>query len=234
MTKSSPINPMKTAPVSRLFESIRLIAYRLVFGMPRAASGVLVFAAFAAFTGCEAPPPVPSGAEEQHEELTLREGDEIRISFPGAPNLDVAPQPIRRDGKVTLPIVGEITAAGLTPIALQDQLVKLFANQLQSKEVVVTVVSSSFSIFVDGRVMRPGKIVADHPITVLEAIMEAGGFDYSRADSEKVLVIRLKKGSKGYDYITLNLKQVLDGKQTDLFYLAPGDVVHVPEKFSWF
>jgi len=193
-----------------------------------------VLAAFAVFTGCEAPPAVPSGAEEQHAELTLREGDVIKISFPGAPNLDVAPQPIRRDGKVTLPIAGEVTAVGLTPIALQEQLVKLFADQLQSKEVVVTVISSSFSIFVDGTVLRPGKIDTDHPITVLEAVMEAGGFDYTRADTERILVIRHKTGSKGYDYFTIDLKQVLDGKKTDLFYLAPGDVVHVPVKFSWF
>ena len=200
----------------------------------RLALSVLVLAAAAAFTGCEAPPAVPSGAEEQHAELTLREGDVVKISFPGAPNLDVAPQPIRRDGKVTLPIAGEVMAAGLTPVALQEQLVKLLADQLQSKEVVVTVVSSSFSVFVDGRVLRPGKIDTDHPITVLEAVMEAGGFDYGKADTEKVLVIRHKTGAKGYDYFTIDLKQVLDGKKTDLFYLAPGDVVHVPEKFSWF
>jgi polysaccharide export outer membrane protein len=234
MTESSLINTMKTSPASKAFKPVPLIVHRLVFGMPRAALGALAFAAMAVFTGCEAPPAVPSGMEEQHAELTLREGDVVRITFPGAPNLDVAAQPIRRDGKITLPIVGEITAVGLTPIALQDQLVKLLADQLQSKEVVVTVESSSFSVFVDGRVLRPGKIVADHPITILEAVMEAGGFDYSKADTEKVLVIRHKTGAKGYDYFTLDLKQVLDGKKADLFYLAPGDVVHVPEKFSWY
>jgi len=234
MTESSPINTMKTSPASAVLGSVPFNAGRLAFGVHRAALGALAFAAFSAFTGCEAPPAVPSGAEEQHAELTLREGDVIKISFPGAPNLDVAPQPIRRDGKVTLPIVGEITAVGLTPIELQGQLLKLLADQLQSKEVVVTVESSAFSVFVDGRVLRPGKIVTDHPVTVLEAIMEAGGFDYGKADTERILVIRHKIGSKGYDYITIDLKQVLDGKKTDLFYLAPGDVVHVPEKFTWF
>ena len=207
---------------------------RFVLGMPRAALGALALAAMAASTGCENPTAAPSGIEEQHAELTLREGDVIRISFPGAPNLDVAPQPIRRDGKITLPIVGEIAAAGMTPIALQNQLVKQLADQLQSKEVVVTVVSSTYSIFVDGMVLRPGKIVADHPMTILEAVMEAGGFDYSKADTEKIMVIRHKTGSKGYDYITVDLKQVLDGKKADLFYLAPDDVVHVPQKFSWY
>jgi len=225
---------MKTSPASTVLLPVPSILRRLVLGVPRAALGALAFAAMAAFTGCENPTAVPSGMEEQHAELTLREGDVVKVSFPGAPNLDVAPQPIRRDGKITLPIVGEISAVGLTPIALQDQLVKQLADQLQSKEVLVTVVSSSFSIFVDGMVMRPGKIVADHPMTILEAVMEAGGFDYSKADTAKIMVIRHKTGSKGYDYITVDLKQVLDGKKTDLFYLAPDDVVHVPQKFSWF
>jgi|CZKI01.1.fsa_nt_gi polysaccharide export outer membrane protein len=225
---------MKTSPASKALKSVPLIVHRFVFGMPRAALGALAFAAMAAVTGCEAPTAVQSGSDEQHAELTLREGDVVKVSFPGAPNLDVAPQPIRRDGKITLPIVGEIAVVGLTPIALQDQLVKRLADQLQSKEVVVTVVSSSFFVFVDGMVLRPGKIVTDHPITILEAVMEAGGFDYSRADSEKVMVIRHKTGSIGYDYITINLKQVFDGRRTDLFYLAPDDVVHVPQKFSWY
>lgn len=185
-------------------------------------------------TGCEAPPPIPSGAAESHAELTLREGDVVKVSFPGAPNLDVAPQPVRRDGKITMPIIGEVAAAGLTPIELQDQLVKQLSGQLQSKEVVVTVVASSFSVFVDGSVLRPGKIQTDHPITALAAIMEAGGFDYQHADTGHVLIIRHKSGAAGYDYITLDLKQVLDGQKADLFYLSPDDVVHVPQKFNWF
>ena len=118
------------------------------------AAGVL---ALALGTGCEAPPPIPSGAAEQHAELTLREGDVVKVSFPGAPNLDVAPQPVRRDGKITMPIIGEVSAAGLTPIELQDQLMKQLSGQLQSKEVIVTVVSSSFSVFVDGSVLRPAR-----------------------------------------------------------------------------
>jgi polysaccharide export outer membrane protein len=234
MTGSTPINTMKTSFASQPLKALPRIVYQLRRGLPRAALSALAIAALAGVTGCSGPPDIPSGAEEQHAEITLREGDQIRISFPGAPNLDVPPQPIRRDGKITLPIIGEIAAAGMTPIALQDQLAKLFADQLQSKEVVVTVISSSFSVFVDGSVLRPGKIVTDHPITALEAVMEAGGFDYNRADTGRVLVIRHKNGTKGYDYINIDLKQVLDGKKTDLFYLAPNDVVHVPEKFSWF
>jgi polysaccharide export outer membrane protein len=129
-------------------------------------------------------------------------------------------------------MVGEVVAAGLTPGDLEKELLKLYSNQLLSKEVTVTVVSSSIPVFVSGAVIRPGKVISDHPISALEAIMEAGGFDRTKADMKAVVVIRQEGGqTKRY---TLNLKLVLDGKQSEQFFLKPSDIVYVPEKFSWF
>ena len=185
-------------------------------------------------TGCQTPPQPTSTLEEQHAEIKLREGDTIRVSFPGAPNLDTQPQPIRRDGKITIAMAGEMTAVGLTPTELQNQILAKIGDQLLTKEVLVSVVSSTFAVYVDGPVLRPGKIIADHPITVMEAIMESGGFDYEKADMRNVKILRHKGQTKDYTYFTLDLKRVLDGEQKDLFYLEPGDMVHVPQKFSWF
>ena len=81
-------------------------------------------------------------------------------------------------------------------------------------------------------VMRPGKIMADRPLTALEAIMEAGGFDNNSADMEAVVVIR-KEGDKTVNH-TVNLKLVLEGKATGSFYLKPSDILYIPKKFSWF
>jgi len=200
-----------------------------------AAGAAVALALSIALSACQTPAPAATTSENERTELTLHEGDVVKITFPGATDLN-PPEPlqIRRDGKITLPIVGEVTAAGLTPAELQNNLLGLFSTQLVSKEVIVTVVSSSFVVFVDGDVLRPGKVVSDHPITALEAVMEAGGFDYNKADTAKVMVIRHKGGSKDYSYYNVDLRLVLDGKESDAFYLAPGDVVHVPEKFSWF
>ncbi len=195
---------------------------------------ILALGLLGGLAGCQETTAPVAAQQEPHSEITLREGDVIKITFPGAPNLDTQPQPIRRDGKVTVGIVGEIAAAGLTPTELQNQLLAKLSDQLLTKEVVVTVLQSTFSVFVDGPVLRPGKIVADHPITIMEAIMESGGFDYERADTRNVSIIRHKGNSKDYTYFTLNLQLVLEGKQRDLFYLEPGDMVHVPQKFSWF
>jgi len=191
------------------------------------------FAVLTAFTGCQTAPVVEpvEQAPDHSEAISLREGDVVKIAFPGAPSLDTTQQ-IRRDGKIALSPVGEITVVGMTPAELEKEVLKLYATQLISKEVTVTVESSSFPVFVTGAVIRPGKISSDHPITALEAIMEAGGFDYTKANLKAVVVVRTEEGRvKNY---TLNLKLALEGKQSEPFYLKPSDIIYVPEKFSWF
>jgi protein involved in polysaccharide export with SLBB domain len=82
--------------------------------------------------------------------------------------------------------------------------------QLSSKEVTVEVQSSSIPVYVTGAVLRPGKITSDHPITALEAIMEAGGFDYTKANLKAVVIIR-QEGNQTKKY-NLNLKLEMEGK----------------------
>jgi polysaccharide biosynthesis/export protein len=183
-------------------------------------------------TGCQtADTSASANSVTPTEVLTLQEGDALNIAFPGARSLD-STQQIRRDGRITMPMIGEVMAAGLRPAELESELLRLYASQLVSKEVRVTVVSSSYAVFVSGAVLRPGKISADRPISALEAIMEAGGFDQAKANTKAVVVIRQEAGkTKNY---TLNLKEVLDGKQNAPFFLKRSDIVYVPEKFSWF
>ncbi|HTS16633.1 MAG TPA: polysaccharide biosynthesis/export family protein [Verrucomicrobiae bacterium] len=199
----------------------------------RAMLAVSSVALLLAVAGCQTPQAkVPAETDaERSAAVVLREGDTVKITFPGAPNLNESQQ-IRRDGKIALSLVGEITAAGLTPADLEKEILKLYAPQLVTKEVMVTVVSSTFPIFVTGAVIRPGKILSDHPITALEAIMEAGGFDYNKADMGHVRVVRTQKeGTKNY---TLNLRNALEASQSTPFYLKPSDIVYVPERFNWF
>lgn len=169
--------------------------------------------------------------QAQSEPLILREGDMLHIVFPGSSSLDTTQQ-IRRDGKIVMPLVGEVTAAGKTPEDLQSELIKLYEPQVATKQIIVTLQSSSYPIFVTGAVLRPGEIQADHPMTALEAVMEAGGFDTTKANSKAVIVIRQEKtGTKKF---TLNLKEMMKGTEGKPFYLQPSDIVNVPEKFQWF
>jgi polysaccharide export outer membrane protein len=196
----------------------------------------LLAAAMLVFTGCattqaEKDSLTAAAKQSRSEMIVLREGDVLKISFPGSANLDTI-QPIRRDGRIAMPLIGEVDAAGLTPDGLQEKLIKLYASQISSKEVIVFVQSSSFPVFVSGAVIHPGKILSDHPITALEAVMEAGGFDYNTANLKSVKVIRNENGvMKNY---VVNLKSILDGNANKPFYLKPSDIVYVPERLQIF
>lgn len=208
-----------------------------VWTAPTLMLAALAVAAIVAFTGCNTMPAGrvttsrPLMGKPHLETITLREGDVLKITFPGSPNLDTT-QPIRRDGKLNLPLIGEVQASGLTPAALQENLVQAYASQISSKEVIVQVQSSTFPVFVTGAVLHPGKILSDHPMDALEAVMEAGGFDYNTANMRAVTIVR--EGNGGRQHFVVNLKAVLEGKETRSFYLQPNDIVYVPERFSPF
>jgi len=204
---------------------------RFVRWLKLLAPGLVVLALAA---GCQTQPPLPPAALQgtnATEIITLREGDVLKISFPANANLNTT-QPIRRDGMISMPLVGELKALGKTPKELEKDLVDLYSTQLLSKEVTVEVQSSSFPVYVSGSVLRPGKVMSDHPITALEAVMEAGGYDNTKANLKEVTIIR-HEGNSTRNYI-VNLKRIVDGKPSESFYLKPGDIVIVPERFSWF
>lgn len=176
-------------------------------------------------------PSAPLSPSTNSDSFVLREGDTVRITFPGAASLDRLVI-IRRDGRVTLPEMGEFMAAGLTPSQMQKQLLDFYGPQLQTKEVSVSVESSAFPVYVTGAVQRPGKVLADRPLTVLEAIMEAGGPDYTKANLKAVRILRTQQG-RTLHYV-VNVRQVLRGQGSELFQLKPSDIVYVPERFSIF
>lgn len=162
--------------------------------------------------------------------LILKEGDSIHISFPGTPTLNTT-QIIRRDGKITLDMVGEVTAAGLTPRALQEELLKRYGDQLVVKEISVTVQSSEFVVYVTGSVLRPGKLVSDRHLSPLQAVIEAG-IDHTKANLRRVGVIRdLPSGKR--ERFTIDLARELKGLPTAPFSLETFDIIYVPERFSW-
>jgi len=197
-------------------------SWRLLWRVSLVAAGAVLIAA----SGCGTPGTPPLSASMEHpEEFSLHEGDEVRISFPGAPSLDTT-QHIRADGKMTLALVGDVQAAGLRPAELEKKVAELCGPQLVSKEVSVTVISSAFPIYVSGAVLHPGKVMADRPITVLQAIMDAGGFNDS-ANLKAVVVVR-QEGGKTRNY-TVNVQAVLTGKSNASFYLKSSDSVYVPE-----
>jgi polysaccharide biosynthesis/export protein len=188
-------------------------------------------AALAAESGSPAPKDASAPAVDTSPSMPLREGNTIKITFPGAPSLDNT-VPIRQDGKINLAMVGEVKAAGLTPHELEQELLKVYGNQLIVKQVTVTVESAVFELFVTGAVLRPGKLISDHVETPLQAIIEAG-IDQNRANLKKVVIIR--QDDKGNtERFPLNLDAVIKNGAKENFVLKPMDTIYVPEKFMWY
>jgi len=158
----------------------------------------------------------------------LGPGDVVKLSFSGASEFNQT-QKVRADGKISLPIVGEIIADGKRPGELQRELAVLYKPQLQNNEVVVAVENSAMPIYVSGFVNKPGKIVIDRPTTVLEAIMEAGGFQAGYANPRKVILLRSSNGK--HIPSTLDLSAALKGKAMNATYVSANDVIYVPESF---
>jgi polysaccharide biosynthesis/export protein len=157
----------------------------------------------------------------------FKEGDVLQISFPGATNLNTI-QKIPLDGVLQMPFAGPIPAVGKTPAELQALLLERYGSQLQLNEVNITIVASSATIYVSGAVLRPGRIPIERPLTALEAVMEAGGFDPTRARPNRAVVIRHEKGEQLT--FRVDLRRALSGQPTEPFYLRPFDIVHVPAK----
>ena len=177
------------------------------------------------------PPAPPTNAAHPPADQVLRAGDVIRVAFPRSPGLDLTQQ-IRRDGRINLYLIGEVMAAGITPAELETKLAAGYANEVVSRELRVTVVSSAFAVFVTGAVLRPGKLNAERTLTAFDAIMEAGGFDLTRADTRAVRIIRNQDG-RAVTY-TFDARAVLEGRAGTAFHLQAYDTIFVPERFSWF
>jgi protein involved in polysaccharide export with SLBB domain len=186
--------------------------------------GKLVALVFLVCTGCqETKSNRPLVAQTPN---VLNAGDVVRITFPGAPELNQT-QKIGTDGALSLPLIGTVQAAGKSPGQLQNELAGLYKSQLQDNEVLVAVESRAVPVVVSGAVQHPGKIVFERPATVLEAIMEAGGFT-PEADLKKVSVIRIVKGEHQTEFF--DLRPVLRGLPTRAAYVSGGDVIYVPER----
>lgn len=135
---------------------------------------------------------------------------------------------VRPDGMITLPLVGEIKAVGLTPVQLQDQLVGALQKVMSDPQVTVIVTAvNSMSYNVMGQVAKPGFYPLTRPLTVLDAIALVGGFrDFAK--QKKIYVLRIGPDGK-QERLKFNYKEVIKGKNmAQNIQLQPHDTLVVP------
>ncbi|HEU4370462.1 MAG TPA: polysaccharide biosynthesis/export family protein [Methylomirabilota bacterium] len=134
--------------------------------------------------------------------------------------------PVRPDGKVSMPLLHDIQAAGLTPMQLRDKIAAALAEFMPNPEVSVTVLEvRSYRVSVLGEVQRPGVLQLRAPTTVLEAIALAGGFrDF--ASPSKIVIFR--KNGNGTEKLRFNYNRAVGAATEENLPLLSGDVVVVP------
>jgi polysaccharide biosynthesis/export protein len=135
--------------------------------------------------------------------------------------------PVRPDGKISLPLINEVQAAGLTPTQLRDVLIKKLAEYVPSPEVSVMVQEvHSFKVSVLGEVKKAGRHEIKDRATVLDILAQAEGFgDF--ASRGRIIVLR--REGKAMRQIPFNYNKVISNNGTvENFFLQPGDIIVVP------
>ena len=132
--------------------------------------------------------------------------------------------PVRIDGKISLPLLDDIQAAGLTPLQLKEELTKKLKGFVDSPAVTVTVTeANSYRVFVSGEVKTPGIIRIRSEVTLVNLIIMVGGFT-EWANKRKILIITRENGTD--KRITANYNKIIDGEEPDVV-IHRGDTVIV-------
>ncbi|HKQ63039.1 MAG TPA: polysaccharide biosynthesis/export family protein [Candidatus Polarisedimenticolaceae bacterium] len=137
--------------------------------------------------------------------------------------------PVRPDGKISLPLLNDVQAAGMTPMELRDALTRLLSEYMETPEVsVILREMHSSKVSVVGEVKTPGRFELKSRASVLDAVAQAGGFT-TYAKPERIVIMRFDARTKLTRRIPFDYKGfVNDGGSWDYLFLQPGDVVVVP------
>jgi polysaccharide export outer membrane protein len=182
----------------------------------------------AAALGCAGPskPPPTAAAVGQTAPYEIGVPDVLRVTVWKHPDLTVE-APVRNDGKISVPLLNDVQAAGQTPEGLAQAIAKGLSAFVSQPDVTVIVISpDSKVVTVVGGVTTSGVIPLRGRMDVIEAVAAAGGFS-AWANKNGIRVIRTVYGERTsyrFDY-----KGYLEGEAGAEFWLEPGDVVVVPE-----
>lgn len=167
-------------------------------------------------------PPVVGGAPIDPKTYIIGPEDSLLIRIWREPDLS-GPVMVRPDGRISLQLLNEIQAAGLTPEQLTQKVAEGLSKYMTHPEVSVAVQQvNSKKYFIIGEIQKPGSYPLTIPTTVLEALVNAGGFrDF--ANTKKIVIMR---GPKRF---TFNYKDVTKGKHMEQnILLESGDQIIVP------
>ncbi|WP_243361747.1 polysaccharide biosynthesis/export family protein [Fundidesulfovibrio terrae] len=198
-----------------------------VWHMTPLRAAALILTVVLCVAGCAKPAKKSSEmALEPVDPVTIAAGDVLEFRFTYATQFNDS-QAVRSDGKIDLPMVGEVQAEGKSLAQLRRELSEMYSGKLNYPDLTVIMRSqSNLQVYVGGEVRSPGLIRVRNRMTALEAVMRAGGQDPKTAAMSSIIVVR-HKGDERYG-CKVDLTDELDGKAGKVFWLQPGDIVWVP------
>lgn len=168
-----------------------------------------------------------SAAKAHDDSFVIGNDDVLSINVWKEPDISRS-IPVRSDGKISLPLVGEVQAAGRTPLKLEQDIAGRLKSYIAEPEVTVIVQeikSQKFNIL--GQVIKPGAYVLTNSLTVLDALAAAGGFrDFAK---QKSIYILRQNADGTQSRLSFNYKEVLKGQNlSQNIKLQPRDTIVVP------
>jgi len=178
-------------------------------------------------TSSEAQAQAPSASKPHDDSFIIGNDDVLSINVWKETEVSRS-LPVRSDGRISLPLVGEVQAAGRTPLQLEREIADKLKNYISDPEVTVMVQqinSQKYNIL--GQVAKPGSFSLTLTTTVLDAIAAAGGFrDFAK---QKGIYILRPSLNGGQSRIPFNYKEVIKGKNSaQNIRLQPNDTIVVP------
>ncbi|MDD5759904.1 MAG: polysaccharide export protein [Desulfobulbaceae bacterium] len=167
-----------------------------------------------------------TSSSETQAEYVIGLGDQLQIMVWKEPELTQA-MSVRIDGRISLPLVGDVEAAGKTIRDLKKILEGKYATVISEPAVSVMLVQSkSLRYYIIGKVAQPGEFPIDFPITVLQAIAKSGGFQ-EWAKTDKISIVRREGGRETIS--SFNYEALVNGQNLEQNALVkPGDTIIIP------
>ena len=167
-------------------------------------------------------PAAPPHGANVSPDYQIGPGDTLEVNVWKEPGMSAGNLPVRPDGMISLPLVGDLPAAGMTPMHLADEIVERLKKYITDPTVTVTVLGvNSKRIFLIGEVMRPGEMPLVPGVNILQVIASAGGLT-PYANSKHIYILR------GTQKIPFNYKQAVKSGNVQGITLQSGDTIVVP------
>jgi polysaccharide export outer membrane protein len=195
------------------------LTFVLLLGVAHAQSPIGTSGTSPTSTAARTPPPAAT------VDYRLASGDKLRIEVYKDTQLSQSLQ-VRPDGKITLPLVGDIAAAGRTSMELRDAIAGAL-EEFIAKPVVTVIVTETTPqiVYVTGEVNKPGALPISGQMSIIQAIAMAGGFtDFANKKDVRIQ----RKGPAGMQTLKFNYKDAIDDEsRSEPLQLLPGDTVIV-------